>query len=297
MCQPITLAQAQGSILGFAIDNANAYWTDWDAQEIMTVPKGGGTPAPLATGQIQPDSLAIGGGAVFWTTWVSTTGYGYVMSMTLDGGAPTIMASDQVQPSAICTDGASVYWIECPPGQTCGSALDAANLYDLSLATGKFGTFALDISSLGSTVVDSTNVYITNPDTGVVEAIDRQLGTVTTIAQGQNEPMGIAVDAVNVYWTDTNGTVMSYALDGGATATIAAGQSSPNSVAVDSTFIYWTDVGNGTVQEAPLNGSGPVVTLASAQTGASLIAVDQASVYWVDSPSDASGSAVMKVAK
>lgn len=66
-----------------------------------------------------------------------------------------------------------------------------------------------------------------------------------TLASGQGEPNGIAVDATTVYWTSTvDGTVMKIPKSGGTPMMVALGQISPIAIAVDATNVYWTDSSN-----------------------------------------------------
>jgi hypothetical protein len=109
----------------------------------------------------------------------------------------------------------------------------------------------------------------------------------------------VAVDGTSVYWVNagdwgsadgtvmsqSNGTVMSMPLDGGAPTTLAAGQNFPDGIAVDATSVYWVDFGDyglndGAVMSIPIGQAADPVMLASGQPEASAIAVDATRVYW-----------------
>jgi hypothetical protein len=101
--------------------------------------------------------------------------------------------------------------------------------------------------------------------------------TTVTLASGlSSSPLYVAIDAVNVYWTDSGGNVNELPLAGGATITLASGQRSAGPIAVDSTSVYWIDA--TTVSKAPIGG-GSVAVLATGQMGQSL-AVDGTDVYF-----------------
>ena len=71
--------------------------------------------------------------------------------------------------------------------------------------------------------------------------------------RGDTTPQGIAIDALNVYWTDTGagGQVRECALTGcdGGPTTLATNLASPNAVLSVENNVYWTNYGAFTLME------------------------------------------------
>ncbi len=113
-------------------------------------------------------------------------------------------------------------------------------------------------------------------------------GMVTaTLTAANNKKAVLATDTLtgtglvpgpHIYWADLGGTVNEANLDGSNPVVIASG-SEPTGVAVDSTNVFWTDQGNGTIVEANLDGTNPHVVV-SGQNFPQGLAVDSTNLYW-----------------
>jgi hypothetical protein len=105
------------------------------------------------------------------------------------------------------------------------------------------------------------------------------------LASGEKQPIGIAVDDTNVYWTNfvPNGDVKKCDKNNCAPTTIASGQGVPVGIAVDSANVYWANSaipGGSVVTCDKTNCANGPTTLADAR-GAWNVAVDANDVYWV----------------
>jgi len=99
---------------------------------------------------------------------------------------------------------------------------------------------------------------------------------------GLSSPEDIAVDGLNVYWTDIGtGTVASVPVGGGTATPLAEGQSSPRRLALDDDYVYWTNELGAAVMRAPKDGSGTPELVSAASSPWGIVVIGDR-VCWIN---------------
>jgi hypothetical protein len=258
---PVTLVGGQTNPGAIALDSTYVYWVDdTDAGSLMRIPKANGHPTTLAQGLDHPYALAVDSTSVYFTT------YAQLLKVPIAGGTPTVLATETA--NAVALSGSTLV-----VGSADIQAFDLAGDPTIIL----LGTGQNDPRAVAA---DSRNAYwITTA--GVVASAPIATGGMKTLASGQGGYYGIAVDASNVYFTNSYaGTVASVPIGGGGVTTLATGQTNPQAIAVAGGYVYWANATNaGSIMKVGIAAGAPT-TVAANQANPTGIAVDDAYVYW-----------------
>jgi hypothetical protein len=132
--------------------------------------------------------------------------------------------------------------------------------------------------------VDKENVYWTSPGDHCVKEMPLAGDTPTTLSTGQFNPVNIAVNTKEVYWTNDTSRTVGKAQIGttNTSADFVTEPRSPAGIAVDDTSVYWTiSEPRGTVRTRAIDGDS-TIDIASEQNNPTDIVVDGANVYWTN---------------
>lgn len=237
--QPTLLAPASTLTHCLAIDDTNAYWSDFGggSPAIVKAPLAGGAASPLASGGDKYACVVSdGSGNVFYTD----SGKSTVMRAS-SAGTKMLASGQNVLGGLLAASNGAVYWVT----DTYGSNTDAYN---------------------------GMNAIVSVPSSGgSINVIDAQLAPGGT--------GGIAVLGGTVYYSDGSGVFGRPLSMPMQTISFGQSTLHENKLAVGGTHLAMTElagIGSGDVAVFRLDGTGRTVVLSQA---ASPLAVDDSGVY------------------
>lgn len=278
VCEPFILANSvfPASIVS---TGGSLYWVDQAVTGNVwtcTIADCGSTVHSIASG-VQPEAIATDGTDLYYTDYGNGTTTGMAIKLPIGGGAATTLATGLAAPLGIAVDGAKVFWAEQGTSKIWRYVGGVKTQLTDTTATTPLPSYV---------VAAGGNVYWTDVESGYVESSSETTLAATPVAQGQQTPSGICVDATYVYWVDDTaaGTVHQKGIASGTTKAFS-GDVSPVAIASDANQVYWVDQGtSSTSQNGALVGCSPSncspVVYGSGYSAPMSIAMDTGAVYF-----------------
>lgn len=166
----------------------------------MRVPIGGGPVAELASGQDEPQRLAVKDGFVFWTDRGSGQHDGTVKKVGLGGGAVTTLATQQSYPFDVAVGQGAVYWTDADDGTVMKIA--ATGGVPVTLATGQKGIGPLRVRDDGVYWLAGGSVLRASLDGRTISTLFRRARPRFEGSLRLDLQADLAVDETSVYWVD-----------------------------------------------------------------------------------------------
>jgi len=186
-----TFAANQSGALYLATTSSHLYWTRSSMQLTRKGYATGSNVENVATSPTPPKGIAVDTDG--WVYWTNPTD----LLRAQVGGTPQVVVTGGTAMQFLVLDPNSVYWTSDAPVR---KAFKEANQTPVDLS----GTIA------GGAGIALDGGFLYWCGGGSIYKMPVAGGTVTTLAQGQSSPLGIAVDPEFVYWTNnvSSGSVM-----------------------------------------------------------------------------------------
>jgi hypothetical protein len=221
---------------GFAFDSTYVYWsesaggpTSW----IKRAPLDGGTTQLLASPAGFIAGVAVDSGTLYWIA----QNQGTVFSVPVAGGTPTVVASGLNTPASIVIHAGIIYMTDAA-GDIMSVPTGGGTVTTLLQGPG-LPPNVIEVADFSPALaVDDNNIYFsqTYAPEQTIAKMSLTGGTMTVLAKA--DPVGIAVDANNLYWIDGN-TVDEVPIAGGAVKVLASNQTAAAGPYLDDTSVYW----------------------------------------------------------
>lgn len=262
-------------------DASSLYWTEGGDigliegyGRIARIPAGGGSVETVVAG-VASDSPPI----AVTNTHVIVADKFCIKKIPISGGVAETIAKGSFYITDLVADGAYVYWVEDPQSVVFRALLDGGDVSVLATVTGvpagpsgpirlHNGTIywmthfdailsvpaaggmvrivASGLPFLSDFVVDESNIYFSEMDTGNIKKMPVAGGDATALANSvRGSYIILAVDGASLYWIDQVSIGKAPKTSGGSSFVVSGGLASdpyfPASLALEGTSIYWTE--------------------------------------------------------
>ena len=268
-----------GAVSSFAVNEGNLYYLDRESGELSRIPRGGGAPTVIATGQYYGGALALDSDTLFWLDEGNVSATGGVIKMALSGGPYTEFVTGEPNPMVIALDATNVYWSDYRPHFVKKVPKQGGDVVVLQSDD--------NADAANNLVTDDKNLYWTSlVGGGTIFRLPLAGGTLVPIADNiQVVDQGFRITATrgNVYFIGPPGPpqdLYQVSVNGGAVTTLAPMPG--NAITSDDAAVYVGDYfSSQSISRIDLN-THAVTKLAQEPRDAILLVVQGNDLFWMN---------------